>query len=390
MSEQDQKNALPNDPWTQENLATEASDESCTTMDDCSRPFASDAPSLNMAAGPDNSPSLQCDQYPICKIKIGERHRRDLGDIDELAASIANVGLLHPVVITPDGTLIAGQRRLAACKKLGWLTVPVHIVDIGEIARGEFAENAYRKRFLPTEVHAIWRALEPIERAAAQERQRVTRFGNGGGKLPPPIKGKTRDKVAKLAGVSGRTMDKIAEVMEAANANARYEPLVRMMDQTKSVHGAYNELKAMRAAEAEAAANDGVRRPKAPIQLSAAAYNAAFPQYPPLSEYNGVVYGVWLCGSSWHGGRLHGQYPSNFLPRALALFPGVKDIFHCPSGTLVGPGLTIDRISDEVRCPQLIADAAELPLPTASMDVGMSDPPYTRRDSKHMDVPHFR
>ena len=185
-------------------------------------------------------------------------------------------------------------------------------------------------------------------------------------------------------------MDKIAEVMEAANANARYEPLVRMMDQTESVHGAYNELKAMRAAEAEAAANDGVRRPKAPIQLSAAAYNAAFPQYPPLSEYNGVVYGVWLCGSSWHGGQLHGQYPSNFLPRALALFPGVKDIFHCPSGTLVGPGLTIDRISDEVRCPQLIADAAELPLPTASMDVGMSDPPYTRRDSKHMDVPHFR
>jgi hypothetical protein len=348
----------------------------------CMLPMVSDAPSISMAADQGEFPSpAAAHDYPISTIKIGQRHRQELGNIDELARSIAEVGLLHRVVITPDGTLIAGQRRLAACRKLGWQNIPVHVLDMAEIARGEFAENAFRKTFLPTEVHAIWQALEPIERAAAQERQKATRFGSGGGKLPQPSKGKTRDKVAKLAGVSGRTMDKIAEVMQAAEANARYEPLVKMMDQTESVHGAYNELKAMKAADAEPVTT-GAQRRKASIQLSAAAYNAAFPQYTPLSEHNSVVFGLWLCGTSWHKGRLHGQYPPTFLQRALALFPGVKDIFHCPSGTVLGPGLTIDRFHDDVRCPQIVADAAELPLPSDSMDVGLSDPPYTNTDSK--------
>jgi ParB-like chromosome segregation protein Spo0J len=67
-------------------------------------------------------------------------------------------------VVRPDGLLIAGQRRLAACKKLGWKNIPVRVVDLEQIARGEFAENAYRKAFLPSEIYEIWRALEPIAR----------------------------------------------------------------------------------------------------------------------------------------------------------------------------------------------------------------------------------
>ena len=46
-------------------------------------------------------------------IIVGKRPRHDLGDIDELARSIAEVSLLHPIVIRPDGTLIAGVWRLA-------------------------------------------------------------------------------------------------------------------------------------------------------------------------------------------------------------------------------------------------------------------------------------
>ena len=54
-------------------------------------------------------------KLPVNKIRIGKRHRRDLGDIDGLARSIGDLGLLHPVVVRPDGKLIAGERRLAAC-----------------------------------------------------------------------------------------------------------------------------------------------------------------------------------------------------------------------------------------------------------------------------------
>ena len=55
----------------------------------------------------------------IGSIKVKARYRKDLGDIDSLAQSINEIGLLHPVVITADGRLIAGQRRLEACKSLG-------------------------------------------------------------------------------------------------------------------------------------------------------------------------------------------------------------------------------------------------------------------------------
>ena len=103
-------------------------------------------------------------KLPISKIKVRNRYRKSLGDIAPLAASIKDVGLLHPIVVRPDCRLIAGERRLAACKRLGWTSVPVTCVDLKEVIRGEFAENAFRKDFLPSEIEAICRAIEPYER----------------------------------------------------------------------------------------------------------------------------------------------------------------------------------------------------------------------------------
>jgi len=142
----------------------------------------------------------------IADIIIGIRHRRDLGDIDSLARSIADVGLLHPIVVRADGVLIAGARRLAACRALGWSEIPVHVVDLERIERGELAENTERKDFLPSEIDAIRRALEPIEKAAAKARQGtrtdlVESFHD-------VAAGKTRDRIGAFAGVSGRTVRK--------------------------------------------------------------------------------------------------------------------------------------------------------------------------------------
>jgi hypothetical protein len=63
---------------------------------------------------------------------------------------------------------------------------------------GQRAEHFDRKGFLPSEIGAITRAYEPIERAAAKERQAAS-GGKGriaSGKLPEAIKGQSRDKVA--------------------------------------------------------------------------------------------------------------------------------------------------------------------------------------------------
>jgi ParB family chromosome partitioning protein len=100
----------------------------------------------------------------IDDIIIGERHRKDLGNIDALARWIADVG-------RPDGLLIAGERRLAACRQLGWTYIPVHVVDLDDVIRGEFAENACRKDFDPSELVAIGEAVERLERERAKTRQ---------------------------------------------------------------------------------------------------------------------------------------------------------------------------------------------------------------------------
>src|ERR1017187_6028310 len=115
--------------------------------------------------------SMDRPTLPIDQIEVGFRYRKDLGDVRVLADSIAEVGLLHPVVVTSSGRLIAGQRRLQACRQLGWKDVPVTVVDLYQAARGEAHENFVRKDLLPSEIVALKRAIEPLERRLARERQ---------------------------------------------------------------------------------------------------------------------------------------------------------------------------------------------------------------------------
>jgi hypothetical protein len=187
-------------------------------------------------------------KLPISKIKVRNRYRKCLGDIAPLAASIKDVGLLHPIVVRPDGRLIAGERRLAACKRLGWTSVPVTCVDLKEVIRGEFAENAFRKDFLPSEIEAIRRALEPYEKQAAKERQRQHAGTAPGRKHSGQVSRseRTRDRIGAFAGISGRSLTKIQAIVEAAERNPkRFAPLVAEMDRNGRVDAVYRKLRQM-------------------------------------------------------------------------------------------------------------------------------------------------
>jgi ParB-like nuclease domain/MT-A70 len=182
---------------------------------------------------------------PIANIKIGIRHRKDMGDIDGLARSIAELGLLHPIVVKPDGLLIAGERRLAACKQLGWTDVPVAVVDVSAIARGEFAENTERKDFTWSEAVAIKRVIEPVEKVAAKARQ-GTRTDKHPGKLPESSKGDSRDKAAKATGKKTRSLAKAEAVVAAAERDReRYSRFVDQMDSTGKVDFVFRKVKNM-------------------------------------------------------------------------------------------------------------------------------------------------
>jgi len=82
------------------------------------------------------------------EIIVKDRLRSDWGNLDELIDSIRRLGLLHPLTVEQDGlTLIAGERRLEAVKRLGWDQVDVHRLAKGEPLDAEYDENAARKAF---------------------------------------------------------------------------------------------------------------------------------------------------------------------------------------------------------------------------------------------------
>ena len=84
--------------------------------------------------------------------------------------------------------------------------------------RGEYAENTFRKDFLPSEGVEIGSALEKLFAAEAKAAQLASLKQNAsrGGNLPPREPGKTRDKIAEVVGMSGRTHEKAKEVVKAA------------------------------------------------------------------------------------------------------------------------------------------------------------------------------
>lgn len=169
---------------------------------------------------------------PITQIKSPEvRDRQDLGNIDELAQSIAAVGLLHPVVVTADYVLIAGDRRLAAVKQLGWAEVPVTVVDITTAAdalRAEADENTCRKGLTPFEASLARQRRATILAEDAARRKRATQAQPGRGQTggvskldtPSPNVERQRRSTRKLGavgtGYSGSTLDKVDRVREAA------------------------------------------------------------------------------------------------------------------------------------------------------------------------------
>jgi len=185
----------------------------------------------------------------IADIIVGQRHRKDLGDIDGLAASMAELGLLQPVVVTPAYVLIAGERRLRAAQLLGWTKIPISVVDLDAVVRGEFAENTVRKDFTLSEAVAIKRALEPIEKAAAKQRQ-GQRTDKHPEKFSTSLLGRALDKVASIVGKHRTTIAKAEEIVDAAEAEPeKYGKLKDDMDRTGRVHGVYRRLKIAKQAE---------------------------------------------------------------------------------------------------------------------------------------------
>lgn len=99
-------------------------------------------------------------------IKVKKRVRKDLGDIDSLKESIRLYGLLNPITINADHELVAGERRLEACKALGMERINVVVLDanVDKIKQLEIEleENNQRKEFSDEELLEGYERLERL------------------------------------------------------------------------------------------------------------------------------------------------------------------------------------------------------------------------------------
>ncbi len=107
-------------------------------------------------------------QLPVDAIVPNPRQPRDqfdVKDLDELAASIREHGIIQPLIVSPetDGnyTLIAGERRLEAAKKAGLRTVPAVLRSASDRELLELAlvENVQRAELNPLEEAEAYRQL---------------------------------------------------------------------------------------------------------------------------------------------------------------------------------------------------------------------------------------
>lgn len=83
----------------------------------------------------------------ISEIKVEDRAREDMGDIEALAESIEQKGLLQPITVDQYKRLLAGGRRLEALKLLKWDTAEFLVRETtGKIDRKEVElfENIHR------------------------------------------------------------------------------------------------------------------------------------------------------------------------------------------------------------------------------------------------------
>ena len=118
--------------------------------------------------------SLPVDNIKSPRILVRESEASSARDntVRELAASMRQHGLLHPIIVRPvqDGfEIVAGNRRFEACRILHWKHIPAKVRELSEKDAFEIQliENIQR------------RTLNPIEEATAFKNY-TTKFGWGG------------------------------------------------------------------------------------------------------------------------------------------------------------------------------------------------------------------
>ena len=168
----------------------------------------------------------------INEIKVGlGRREASLSGIDELARSISEVGLLNPITVDPDHTLIAGLHRLEAAKRLGWTKIECTVCGLDGLQAdlAEIDENVVRTALSTIEYgellerrKEIYESLHPETKAGRSQAAGMNRATGKhvSDKMSPTSKSFAQDTATKL-GVSPRTVERTMQTMKGLTQETR-------------------------------------------------------------------------------------------------------------------------------------------------------------------------
>ena len=177
-------------------------------------------------------------------------------DVDKLAASIKDVGLIQPITVRAITVLngvaescfqiVAGHHRVAACRALGWEEIDAIVVDAPGHLQAELIEideNLCRSELTASQRSSftkrrkeIWEALYPV---AKEERQRVADLPEQVAQAAPPVAkhGRIQEKAfaASTADITGESKAQINRHLARAEVLGEDLPRVQGTSLDKGV-----------------------------------------------------------------------------------------------------------------------------------------------------------
>jgi len=286
----------------------------------------------------------------------------------EFVESVRAHGVLVPLIITRDGTVISGHSRRAAATMCMLKTVPCVVSDLtdpDEIERALIESNRQREKTNEQKAREAAHLLAIEGRLALKRREQNLKKGSESPEVATlplrenvgenAVSGKTRDKVGQVVGMGGRSVEAAVEVVskiDEAKAQGDTETATKLTNtlNTKGVAPALREARGvekLRAAAIETTADPedeqllDLRDDEPGIDIDAAiALGKEFDRLnrdilakvryiEKLAEEPG---GIWLDGNKL-------QEIETKIKNGLNAFLGAKPYHRCPycSGKGCGP-----------------------------------------------------
>ena len=155
-------------------------------------------------------------------IKVGERFREDMGDLEALAADIKKWGIVQPLSINQNYELLAGGRRYHAAREAGFTEVPVIILETENELQAreiELLENIARQDFSWQEKVRLTKRIHELQQEIHgdkwSKRQTAT--------LLPSSRTITRDRIELAEAME--VVPELADAKTEDEANRRWKKL---------------------------------------------------------------------------------------------------------------------------------------------------------------------